>query len=75
MKCYKGFSLWEEIILPKFYSFRDPRIIKAFKPNEFFSLPLNRLNCVYGYEISALKKSHYICFSIINILLDKQNWV
>lgn len=45
--------------------------MKAFKPKEFFSLPLNRLNCVYGYEISGLKKPHYLSFSIINVLLGR----
>lgn len=49
--------------------------MKAFKPNQFFSLPLNSLNYVYGYEISGLKKSHYLYFSIIDILLDRQNLV
>lgn len=46
---------------------RDPRIMKAFKPNELFSLPLKRLNCVYANEISGF------CFGVINILLDKRN--
>lgn len=63
------------MILLKFYSLRDSRIMKAFKPNPFFSLPLNlnRLNCVYGYEISSLKKPHYLYFSIVNILLGRQS--